>query len=58
MNKTSFLLLMVFLTSAAYAQSVAGFWEIKEVKVGRKLMTPVARWTRINKDGSYQSGNG
>ncbi len=49
---------MVFLTSAASAQSVTGFWEIKEVKVGGKLMTPVARWTRINEDGSYQSGNG
>ncbi len=58
MNKTSFLLLMLFLTSAAYAQSVTGFWEIKEVQVGGRLMTPVARWTRINEDGSYQSGNG
>lgn len=44
--------------SASFAQPVVGFWEIEEVKVGSETMTPAARWTRINKDGTYQSGNG
>lgn len=39
-------------------QNIVGFWEIKEVKVGPQTMTPVAKWTKINKDGSFQSGNG
>jgi hypothetical protein len=40
------------------AQSIIGFWEVKEVRVGEELMTPVAKWFRINKDHTYQAGNG
>lgn len=40
------------------AQNIVGLWKINEVKVGTKKMTPVAKWTKINKDGTYQSGNG
>jgi hypothetical protein len=37
---------------------VVGFWEVKEVKVGTEVKTPVAKWTKIDADGSFQSGNG
>ncbi len=56
--KIQLILLITLFSYMTSAQPVIGFWEIKEVKVGDKLMTPVARWTRINKDGTYQSGNG
>lgn len=50
--------LLFFLSSKMEAQPVVGFWEIKEVKVGEEVMTPVAKWTRIEAGGAYQSGNG
>ena len=50
--------LLVFNITNSIAQDIIGFWEIKKVEVGGKTMTPVAKWTKINKDGSYQSGNG
>ena len=57
--KSTFLFLTVLLYSSTtlYAQSITGFWEFKEVTVGSKNMTPVAKWTKIYKDGTYQSGN-
>jgi len=39
-------------------ETLVGLWEIKTVTVGEEMMTPVAKWTRINADGSFQSGNG
>jgi hypothetical protein len=62
--KSSFLLiglvlgLALFCHQLSFAQTVVGFWAVDEVKVGNKIMTPVAKWTKINPDGSYQSGNG
>ena len=50
--------LLIFNSLTIYAQDIVAFWEIKKVIVGGKTMTPVAKWTKINKDGSYQSGNG
>ncbi len=53
------LLSLFFLTNSfIYAQDVTGLWEIKKVLVGGQTMTPVAKWTNIHKNGSYQSGNG
>ena len=40
------------------AQDIIGLWEVTKVQVGGQAMTPVSKWTRINKNGSYQSGNG
>ena len=37
---------------------VEGLWEIRKVSVGDQIMTPVAKWTRINSDFTYQSRNG
>lgn len=31
---------------------------MSSVTVGEQNMTPVAKWTRINADGTYESGNG
>jgi hypothetical protein len=45
-------------SQSAFTQSIIGFWGINEVTVGDKVMTPVAKWTRINGDGTFQSGNG
>ena len=53
--------LLVYLTLSALpadGQEIVGFWSIEQVRVGDELMTPVAKWTRINKDGTFQSGNG
>lgn len=50
--------LLFFNSAISYAQDIIGFWEIKKVIVGGKTMTPVAKWTKINKDGTFQSGNG
>jgi hypothetical protein len=56
----SVILILLFLTppQICKSQSVTGFWEVTEVMVGKEVKTPVAKWTRINKDGSFQSGNG
>ena len=50
--------ILLFSVLYTHAQKIVGFWEIKKVEVGGQLMTPIAKWTKINKDGSFQSGNG
>ncbi len=39
-------------------ERMVGLWEVKEVTIGEETMTPVAKWTRLKDDGTYQSGNG
>ncbi len=60
MNSKTFYLTAILLLNSliSLGQQVIGFWEITEVKMGSQTMTPVAKWTKINKDGTYQSGNG
>ncbi len=60
MRTKLFILLCIFITTgiSTQAQEVTGFWEIKKVEMEDQSMTPVAKWTRINEDGTYQSGNG
>jgi hypothetical protein len=41
-----------------YAQPVTGLWEVTNVTAGSHSITPVAKWTRINPGGTFQSGNG
>ena len=59
-NKIKYVLMLVTTLCVSCHQDAAlvGLWEIEKVLVGKKQMTPVAKWTRINADGSYQSGNG
>lgn len=63
MNRIMLTLLTLAISAFSFSkinaqQTVTGFWEVKEVKVGDQIMTPVAKWTRINEDGTFQSGNG
>ena len=51
-----FILFLIF--SISNAQPVIGFWKVKNVQVGEFELTPMAKWTKINSDGTYQSGNG
>ena len=52
------LIVLVLFTNQSYTQSLIGLWEVDEVKVGNQIMTPVAKWTKINRDNTYESGNG
>ncbi|MEM7102913.1 MAG: hypothetical protein AAF502_07290 [Bacteroidota bacterium] len=54
----AFALMSLSRTLTAQEEKVIGFWEIKTVEVGTENMTPVARWTKINADGTFQNGNG
>lgn len=56
--KSIFTIALLFAGVSANAQSPVGFWEAVRVTVGDKVMTPIGKWTRINGDGTYQSGNG
>ena len=58
MEKVIPLLVAVMFHTSSFSQSVLGFWEVKEVMVGTEIKTPVAKWIKVNDDGSYQSGNG
>ena len=40
------------------SNKVTGLWIVDNVQVGDQKMTPNARWVRLNKDGTQQSGNG
>ena len=48
----------LILLSSCTSNIIEGLWVVEEVKVGEEKMTPVARWTRFNKDHSQFSGNG
>ncbi len=56
--KASLILIFSLGSLFATAQNIFGLWEITEVKMGNEAMTPIAKWTRINLDGTYESGNG
>lgn len=55
-----FLVIQFQYSGVAYGQGSAfeGLWMIENVRVGNQNMTPVAKWTRIKADGTYESGNG
>ncbi len=53
--------LIVFLSlfySLNVNSQITGLWETTSVMVGQESMTPLAKWTEFNADGSYTSGNG
>lgn len=52
------LLAVIFFSFSLKKPEITGLWEITEVSVGGEIMTPVAKWTKINEDGSFQNGNG
>jgi hypothetical protein len=51
-------LAVVLFCQSSIGQSVEGFWEVEQVKAAGKVVTPVAKWFKINPDGTFQSGNG
>ena len=53
-----FLSLIILTSCTAQNEKFIGLWEIQKVMVGSEQMTPVAKWARINQDGTYESGNG
>lgn len=54
----AFILLLLSFHTYAQKENIIGFWEVEKVAVGKKSMTPVAKWFKINPDGTYQAGNG
>ena len=58
--KFIFILLFFQIHNYSSAQSTnhIGLWIVESVAVGDQNMTPVSKWTRINSDGTFQSGNG
>lgn len=53
-----FLIVGTFQLAAQSKESLVGLWLISEVRVGEQMMTPDARWSRFNADGTQESGNG
>lgn len=57
-------ILVILLLSTSVDRGVAqpaqlsGLWLVEKVSAGDREMTPIAKWTRINPDGTYESGNG
>ena len=49
---------LILLSSCSVERKLEGLWLIEKVQVGEEEMTPIARWTRINKDHTQSSGNG
>ncbi|MCX2743007.1 hypothetical protein OO013_03975 [Mangrovivirga sp. M17] len=59
--KLKFGILLFLITSAlltAQNVNIAGLWQVEKVVVGDRDMTPIAKWTRIHGDGTYETGNG
>lgn len=52
-----FTILILVLNNPGMAQ-ISGLWEVTNVKVGDEDVTPIARWSQLNEDGSFVSGNG
>ena len=58
MRKINLTIIGLLCLQIGFAQTIHGFWTIDNVQVGEEEMTPVAKWNRINTDGTFQSGNG
>lgn len=52
--------LYIFFSTGSFAQTkqIYGLWLVEKVTLGNEKMTPVAKWTRIHDNGTYESGNG
>jgi hypothetical protein len=58
MIKYALYFLSLLFVYTAGAQDLSGLWVVNRVEIDDQNMTPIARWTRLNTDGTYQSGNG
>lgn len=52
-----FIYFIIFSHSIMIAQPT-GLWVVKKVTVGNAVMTPVAKWVKLEADGTQFSGNG
>lgn len=52
------IVLVVAVLPLSLKAQATGLWEVTKVIVGQEEMTPVAKWTQINKDGTFETGNG
>ena len=52
------LCLILFFSRCGMPAKISGLWLIEKVQVGMEEMTPVARWTHLQKSQSQTSGNG
>lgn len=57
MKKVISIVFISFVAVNTFAQ-ISGLWEVTNVSVGTEEMTPIAKWTQLNDDGTYVSGNG
>jgi len=51
-------MLMITAFASCAQENIFGLWQVEQVIVGEKSMTPVAKWFRIESNGHYQTGNG
>ena len=60
--KNNRIILIYFITNLfslhVHSQDITGFWAVEKVTVGEEIMTPVAKWFKINEDNTSQAGNG
>lgn len=57
--KNLMLIIVLFLSINVFAQNgPTGLWEVNEVMVGDRNVTPTAKWFVFHEDGSLTSGNG
>lgn len=52
------LVVILLLLSTAVHGQIEGLWQYDKVLVGKEEMTPVAKWSDFNSDGTFDSGNG
>ncbi|HAA24153.1 MAG TPA: hypothetical protein DCR93_31635 [Cytophagales bacterium] len=59
-KRTLFFLLLLSLSTISWSQErpLVGLWEVTQVTVGDRVMTPVAKWYHMTEDGRYTAGNG
>lgn len=50
--------IVFFFCSFSMEAQIEGLWVVKQVNVGKKQMTPVAKWFNLKEDGTQVSGNG
>lgn len=49
---------LTMMSCSSATNNIDGLWLMSKVTVGDQEMTPVAKWTEIYPDGTYESGNG
>ncbi|MEL7220534.1 MAG: hypothetical protein AAGJ93_04395 [Bacteroidota bacterium] len=52
------LLLLITASACSPTNKMVGLWQIEKVSVGTEEMTPIAKWTLLNKNYTQTSGNG